>query len=175
MGLNINSTNPRSYQEIANENLKILYDCGISKLYHMTDTSNLPSINKSGGLLSLKEQLQKGVTANRPGGNRLSRKLALGLDRTDYVSLTWNRNHPMFSAVVKQRRLPSPVLIEIDLRVVRLPGVRYSFDNATKQVHLWTVLTDTQMKELTHRQSEVLIPKKVPSKLFLKKLAVTHM
>ncbi|OUE39109.1 hypothetical protein BZY95_17175 [Billgrantia desiderata SP1] len=67
----------------------------IQKLYHFTDTRNLPSIREQGGLLRLAEMKRRSVNGAVFGGNQWSHDadVARGLD--GYVHLCFLSEHPM--------------------------------------------------------------------------------
>ena len=103
---------------------------GVSKLYHFTDRANIPSIVQTGGLYSWSLCGLSTVGVRRPGGSDLSRQLDLRKGLQDYVRLSFTRDHPMMYAARADGRINDPVLLEVDLDVVRLPDVLFSDRNA---------------------------------------------
>jgi hypothetical protein len=160
-------------------NLHILSRLGISCFYHFTDRSCLPSIAEH-GLLSW-VGLDKEDIGGRKGSSELSRALDTSKGLGDFVRLSFTTRHPMMYVAQKDGRLLDPVVLEIHLSVVLIPGVLFSDRNATASS---AELSDSPGKirfdvalclnhfAVPHRdrpffQAEILVPKRV-SRCFIK-------
>jgi hypothetical protein len=97
-------------------------------LYHFTDKSNVPSIQRC-GLLSWKRLVAAGV-AHVPASDGPSRSLDLKKELEDYVRLAISDYHPMAYLAEKQGRVEELVWLTIDERVLRF-GPLFSNKNAT--------------------------------------------
>lgn len=104
----------------------------VRSLYHFTDRSNLPSVRQTGGLCSLASLKAGNIRIERPGGNQQSHDMDAerGLDR--YVHLCFTTSHPMKYVAQNDGRLPNPVYLSIDPRVLQLDGVLFTDDVANK-------------------------------------------
>ena len=101
---------------------------GITKLYHFTDRSSLPSIQKI-GLKSWVGLARDGIEG-RKGSSALSRLLDKKKGLGDFVRLCFTPRHPMMYVALTERRLEEAVVLEVDLDVVLQPGTLYSDINA---------------------------------------------
>jgi hypothetical protein len=118
-------------QASANEELLLqLRKSGVKRLYHFTDRQNVQSIVENGGLYSWAFCETFNLVISRPGGSALSRQLDSRKELQRYVRLSFVKDHPMMYSAVTDGRISDPVILEIDLEVVRLPDVRYSDRNA---------------------------------------------
>lgn len=108
-----------------------LSERGFTKLYHFTDRRNIESIIRTGGLYSSAFLKQSSIEVPRPGGNELSRNLDVRSGLQDYVRLSFIRDNPMMYAAKADGRISDPVILEIDIDVVRFPDVIFSDRNAT--------------------------------------------
>lgn len=159
--------------------ISYLLSQGITKLYHFTDRSNIPSIIKSGGLLSWKACENKGITINKPGGNDASHSLDFYRGLENYVRLSFTQRHPMMYLAQKDGRISDPVVLEIDLAVAGLITTLFADRNATKtdavitagyngakNIHYSTVRQSTHFdlspEEKEFYQAEVLVLERVP-------------
>ena len=66
----------------------------------------------------------------RKGSSKLSRKLDQNKGLGDFVRLSFTPNHPMLYVALKEARLVDPIVLEIDLSVILIPGTRFSDRNA---------------------------------------------
>jgi len=115
----------------ANEELLLqLRRNGVKKLYHFTDRQNIQSIIRNGGLYSWDLCETSNLVISRPGGSALSRQLDCRKGLQRYVRLGFARDHPMMYTAIGDGRISDPVVLEIDLDVVRLSDVLYSDRNA---------------------------------------------
>lgn len=115
----------------ANEELLLqLRRNGVKKLYHFTDRQNIQSIIRNGGLYSWDLCETSNLVISRPGGSALSRQLDCRKGLQRYVRLGFAKDHPMMFTAIGDGRISDPVVLEIDLDVVRLSDVLYSDRNA---------------------------------------------
>lgn len=154
---------------------------GITKLYHFTDRSNIPSIISNGGLYSWYACEQKGIKISRPGGSDTSKSLDSYKGLANYVRLSFTRNHPMMYVAKNEGRISDPVILEIDLSVAGYSTTKFSDRNAAKNsaiiatgyngvrnIHLSTVKQSTHFDlgdETQYYQAEVLVYEKIPLSL----------
>jgi hypothetical protein len=157
----------------ASDALLTLRGKGIKKLYHFTDVSSLPSIQKH-GLLSWVALDRMGIGGRR-GSSALSRELDTKKGLGDFVRLCFTQQHPMMYSAKKDGRLAEAVVLEIDLDVVSVPGVLFSDRNAAAsdavisrsptEIRFDLVRCSSQFAvSLTDRrfyQAEVLVPTSV--------------
>lgn len=98
-------------------------------LFHFTDPRNLPSIKKY-GLLSWQELVNKKIH-HYPASNELSRSLDRRYNLEDYVRLSLNKKHPMFSAAIYYGRVQQLVWLKINPDIIDFKDTLFSNDNAT--------------------------------------------
>jgi hypothetical protein len=98
------STTPSSLAEL---NLHFLFRQGVSRLYHFTDRSCLPSIANS-GLLSW-VGLEKAGIVGKKGSSELSRALDRRKGLGDFVRLSFSPKHPMLFVALKEVGWPIPL------------------------------------------------------------------
>lgn len=151
----------------------------ITKLYHFTVKSNIPSIINNGGLFSWKACEDRGISIARPGGNDTSRSLDFYRGLENYVRLSFTKNHPMMYLAQREGRLSDPVVLEVDIDVARAITTLFADRNATKtdavitagyngakNIHFSTVIQSTHFnlspEEKEFYQAEVLVLEKVP-------------
>ena len=159
--------------------LDILRQNGIKKLYHFTDRDNLRSIVENGGLFSWDYCVRHQIPIAKPGGSMTSRDLDCRVGCQNYVRISFTRNHPMMYVAQKDGRITNPIILEISLEVVDLPGTRFSDRNAAKngakiggtledlkRIHFHTVKAprhfDVSEDEQPFFQAEVLIKESIP-------------
>ena len=111
-------------------NIVKLRQNGITKLFHFTDASNIPSIEKH-GLMSGASLIEKSIES-KMNSDELSRSLDSEADLENYVRLSFNDQNPMMYQAVDEKRISKPVMLQIMLEVVSRPGVRFSDCNATR-------------------------------------------
>lgn len=148
---------------------------GITKLYHFTSYENLNSIKRTGGLLSWKRCYERRLKYVG-GGNSLSRDLDRRQGLEDYVRLSFCADHPMKYRLEQQGH--SLFLLQIDLSILSVPGVKFSDMNATdshatiqgginglKNVKLEATQRSYVRKDdedFKYHQAEILVPRTVP-------------
>ena len=148
---------------------------GITKLYHFTDRSSLPSIQKI-GLKSWVGLARDGIEG-RKGSSALSRLLDKKKGLGDFVRLCFTPRHPMMYVAVTERRLEEAVVLEVDLDVVLQSGTLFSDINAAStravvsgdpsvirfDVVLCSSIFDVPLGLRPFFQAEVLVPSLVAS------------
>jgi hypothetical protein len=127
-------------------------------LFHFTDPKNIPSIKKY-GLLSWEQLLNRKIE-HYPASNELSRNLDRRYNLENYVRLSLNQNHPMFSAAIYYKRVESLIWLKINPNVIDLSGTLFSNTNATCNKVIINQFKDTALKS-TDLQAEVLVKEKV--------------
>jgi len=103
---------------------------GVKGLYHFTDRSNLHSIKEHNGLFSWSFLTKNGIIIPAAGGDNLSRKLDQEKHLEDFVRLSFHPDHPMKYVVKNEGRVPNPVVLEIDPRVMMWEKTLFSNVNA---------------------------------------------
>ncbi len=107
----------------------------INCVYHFTDSKNLASIIKNGGLYSWYSCSKKGIHIKNPGGNRLSRKLDSRKGLEDYVHLCFHILHPMCIKKEMEAACMTPpgyiIMLKIHPAVFLLKSTLFSTENAT--------------------------------------------
>ncbi len=157
----------------------VLDNYGITKLYHFTDRSNLPSIIKNRGLLSWADCEEKDITIQNPGGDSFSRKSDKMSNLHHYVRLSFTNQHPMMFVCRKEGRIPHPVILEIDRSVINDSTTKFADMNAVKKgaligndllhfsnIHFHSVTRrshfDLPYEEQKYFQAEVLVENFIP-------------
>ncbi|MEA3463806.1 MAG: DarT ssDNA thymidine ADP-ribosyltransferase family protein [Patescibacteria group bacterium] len=116
----------KNYLEYKN----ILEKEGIKKIYHLTDSNNIESIKRHGGLYSRKYCESNNIKIYKTGGNDLSKKFDSqdSLENSeDYVRLSFVEDQPMFY------RRSNIVCLEIGIEVIYWDATFHSDINATTQ------------------------------------------
>lgn len=108
----------------------ILAKNNIVTLYHFTDKSNLPSIEKHGALFSLQYLDEKRIEIARPGGSEISRKIDYRRGLANFIRLSFAKDHPMRFVAQKEGRITTPVLIEVDANLILTKPSLFSRINA---------------------------------------------
>jgi ssDNA thymidine ADP-ribosyltransferase, DarT len=158
-------------------NVKVLRDNSIKSLFHFTDVSNLDSIRKN-GLLTWKT-LDERKISSKMNSSELSHKLDANKGLADFVRLSFCKKHPMMYIALKEKRISTPVVLEIKLEVVSRPGVLFCEANAAAKgvkasesprvVRFEIVQAASQQHlSLSQRpfyQGEVLVPDCIPPHL----------
>jgi hypothetical protein len=155
-------------------------------LYHVTDSDNINNIYNANALLSKNEQNKRNIHPVRKGGNQLSDSLEENKGLVNYVHLSFTHDLPMFNVVGNERPvnpIVTPVVIEIDYRVIFLKFSKFSDVNALDNsavigsdlddfqrinfslIHRGVWENDRERKEI---QAEILIQNFVAKKYFLK-------
>lgn len=107
-----------------------LEDLGkITKLFHFTDSRNLPLIKEHGGILSSRLLREMGI-AFTAGGNEWSIKQDLRTGVDGYVHLCWDTGHPMVHHVEQRADKPKLVYLQIHTKILERDGVKFSRDVA---------------------------------------------
>ena len=158
-------------------NVKTLRDNSIKSLFHFTDVSNLDSIREN-GLLTWKK-LDERKISSKMNSSQLSRKLDTSKGLAGFVRLSFCKRHPMMYTALKEKRISTPVVLEIKLEVVSRPGVLFCETNAAaktaKASESPRVIRFEVVKAPSHRdvhvnqrhfyQGEVLVPDCIPPHL----------
>lgn len=180
------------FQYISDKTIKIesveilseLTKNGIKCLYHFTDLSNWKSIQKMNGLFSWRYLCRNNIIVSKPGGNPLSHSLDTRKCLDEYVSLSFNRDHPMLFVAKKEKRILNPIIIEVDISVTLLISTSFSNINAIdNNANIGIGLSDLELidlpfiqsgirwngeKEKKSLQAEVLVRERIPMDLFVK-------
>lgn len=147
------------------------------RLFHFTDTRNLPSIRQS-GLLSWAELVRRGIVPEAPGGNDLSHRLDVRKGTADDVHLCLFDDHGMLANARDDGRISESVFLHIDPAVLMAEGVRFTDDNAAgndtvvrplteidefidhQVVYGWTDWKDADVQAIKQRMKrfEILVP-----------------
>jgi hypothetical protein len=101
------------------------------KVFHWTDTRNLPSIGQH-GLLSLVELAERGISPPAAGGNLISKQLDASSGLDSYVHLCLSDQHPMEYVARQEGRVLEVRYIQIDKSVLERDGVLFCNDVANK-------------------------------------------
>lgn len=165
-------SNWKSFEDVLNQ-------YGITKLYHFTDRSNLNSIIQNRGLLSWADCEEKGISIAKPGGDMSSRIYDKRDNLHHYVRLSFTNQHPMMFVARRERRIPNPVVLEIDKSVIFEDNTLFSNMNAVKRgasiggdlsafnnIHFSSVIRnkhfDLPVEEQKYFQAEVLVQNYIP-------------
>ena len=114
------------------EFIKVIDSNKITKLYHFTDRSNIPSIKATGGLYSWWLAEQKGISISKPGGIGFGRNLDVRKGLQNHVRLSFNNRNPMLFVAQNEGRILNPIFLEIDPAVMLLNKTLFTKENATK-------------------------------------------
>lgn len=104
----------------------------IDAVWHFTDRSNLESIQKNHGLLSLAELRRRGVEISAPGGNEWSHEADEIKGVHEFVHLSFIDDHPMLFRAKQESRILNPVWIKIDASILLEDGVCFTVDVSNK-------------------------------------------
>lgn len=160
---------------------------GIKKIWHFTDQANIQSIMDNGGLLSLSELRRKQMDIPAPGGNQWSHDADVKKGVDEYVHLAFTNDHPMLFIAKKDKRIATPVWIQISTEVLASSYIRYTMDVSNKkgvclltaqeavaELDFQVLFTQTDWKDPAIQErrkvalkSEILIPKRVPKEMFI--------
>ena len=158
-------------------NVKTLRDNGIRSLFHFTDASNLDSI-RANGLLTWKTLNERKISC-KMNSSDLSHKLDASKGLADFVRLSFCKRHPMLYKAKAEKRISTPVVLEIKLEVVSRPGVLFCETNAaangskaseSPRVIRFEVVKATSSRAVPESQrpfyqGEVLVPDNIPPHL----------
>ena len=95
-------------------NSQVLRNNDVHSLFHFTDASNLESISKH-GLLTWKKLGEQQITA-RMNSSELSHRLDTKAGLADFVRLSFCKKHPMMYIALKEQRISTAVVLEINLK-----------------------------------------------------------
>lgn len=101
-------------------------------VWHFTDKSNINSIEKNGGLLSLGELERRGIDIPSPGGNDWSHDADRIKGLHEYVHLTFLDDHPMLFKSKKEKRIKEPIWIKIKSEILLVDDILFSSDVSNK-------------------------------------------
>ncbi|MCD4674953.1 MAG: DUF4433 domain-containing protein [Desulfobacula sp.] len=110
----------------------IIKEFGINDIWHFSDLSNLESINKNGGLLSLAELTQRGIIISKPGGNEWSHDADRRTGLDTYIHLSFLKNHPMQYIAHNDGRHPEPIWLRIDTKILLKNTTHFCCDVSNK-------------------------------------------
>jgi len=122
---------------------EVLDDNHVRYLYHFTDSRNIPSIKRHGGLFSWQYCHAHGITIPCQGGDYDSQELDKMYGLEDYVRLSFCDDHPM--AYRLKLSGSNIVILKIKTDVVLLKDTQFSDINAADKRH-------THGKSLKHLQ-----------------------
>jgi hypothetical protein len=167
--------------------IAIVKKYGFDGVWHFTDKSNLDSMQKNKGILSLGELENKGITIPTPGGNDWSHDAdrMKGLD--EYVHLAFVDDHPMLFRARQDERIKDPVWLKIRSEIILGDGVRFCSDvsnksgvcildpdEAKEEIDFEVLFTymdwrdpDIQRRRQAAIKSEILVPRMVPIEMIL--------
>lgn len=103
----------------------------INYLYHFTDISNIDYIKSRSGLYSFKYLNDNGIDDVKYGGNDWSHEADAMAGVDNYVHLCFLKNHPM-EFIARTERSLNTFWLEINLKVLNIPGVRFTADVSNK-------------------------------------------
>lgn len=113
----------KEFEEILDQN-------NIEYLYHFTDTRNIPSIKKQGGLFSWHYCDVNRINIPFPGGGTGSRYNDSKNGKVDYVRLAFNKNHPMLYIAKDDGRIDNHIWLKINREVTFFEYTEFSDKNA---------------------------------------------
>lgn len=156
----------------------------IECFYHFTERRNLKSILKSGGLMSFQELRNRQINVLH-SSNELSWELDAKKGLSNYIRLSFVKNHPMFWKA-KYEKNYELIWIQIDREIAIWENTKFTDKNATdKNVKLGNDLgflktidydaihkskdgyNTLHEEEKKHAQSEILVERFIPKKYFL--------
>ncbi len=166
--------------------LQVLQANGINNLYHFTDKRNWDSIQQYGGLFSWGYMQGNGIAIPYAGGDDLSRSLDIRKNLSDYVRLSFCKDHPMMYRLKQQGY--DLVLLKIDIIAATLDGTLFSDINATdNDAHIGGTIDDLKRIDFAAtqesyvkkdspsfklHQAEVLIKTKLPIDYIIETIAI---
>ncbi|QZE15758.1 DUF4433 domain-containing protein [Halosquirtibacter laminarini] len=117
----------------ASDLYEILQSNGIEKLYHFTERENVKSIMDHGGLYARELLHRNNINIKNPGGDTLSYELDKMKSSEHYVRLSFCKRHPMLEEMIKKGRIQDPVILEIDVSVLKRIGSKICDQNASRR------------------------------------------
>ncbi len=156
----------------------------IPKLYHFTDSRNLPSIRDRKAIYSMAKLRSFDLDVHFPGGNEWSLTADIGCGMNEYVHLCFRNQHPMEYRAKNDGQIERTAWLEIDPSVLERPGVLFcpgisnkagmtthSLAEAAEMIDFDVLYTrldwkDPQVRERLHdaERYEFLIPDLIPIK-----------
>jgi hypothetical protein len=151
--------------------------------YHFTERRNLRSILQSGGLMSFQELKNQQINVIHVS-NELSWELDAKGGLSNYIRLSFVKNHPMFWKAKYEMNVEL-IWIQIDREIATWENTKFTDKNATdKNVKLGSDLSFLKTinydaihkskdgynilhEEKKHAQSEILVERFIPKKYFL--------
>lgn len=149
-------------------------------MYHTTDSKNVDSIKKYGGLYSWKYLYDNKIDIAKPGSNALSRNLDTKKGLENYVRLSFSKNTPMNYIAKRDGRIKNPFYYKINPIFILFKGTKFSDINATDNDaytgdNIWDFFkidikiaksgTYTNEREKKLLQAEVLVKTHIPISL----------
>lgn len=119
-------TRKPNWQEFA----QVLKENGIISLYHFTDKANIRAIKSAGGLYSWSYLEKEDIFVSSPGSGPKARLAALQFGLSDFISLSFIKDHPMKHVALKEGRISDPVTLEISIEVIFWEHTEFSTMNA---------------------------------------------
>jgi len=101
-------------------------------VWHFTDRSNIESIEKNGGLLSLGALERRGIEIPVPGGNQWSHDADKTKGLHEYVHLAFIDDHPMLFISKQEGRIKDPVWLKIKSEILLEEDVLFCSDVSNK-------------------------------------------
>ena len=165
----------------------ILTKYKIDCIWHFTDKSNLESIQKHKGLLSLGELERRRIEIPVPGGNQLSHDLDKAEGLHKYVHMAFVSDPPMLFDAKKEGRITDPIFLKVRSTILLEKGVLFcskvsnssdavilDANQAKAQIDFDVLFTpmdwkDTEVRKRRRaaRKSEILVPNFVPIEMIL--------
>jgi ssDNA thymidine ADP-ribosyltransferase, DarT len=153
--------------------------------YHFTDSRNLESIRKNGGLHPLATLREKQIDIAAPGGNDWSHDADERRGLHKFVHLCLRDQHPMEYVVRKEGRIVESVYLKIKPEIIGCEGIRFTPDVSNKKdvplltlaeaveeldlevIYRWTNWRDPEIQKRLRKAAkyELLIPQSIPLKL----------
>lgn len=109
---------------------KILKENNITTFYHFTDRVNLESIKMNKGLFSWNHLDKKNINVVSPGSGVEARWEAKSFGLSDYISLSFVKDHPMKYVARKEGRISNPIILEISIEACFWKETQFSTMNA---------------------------------------------
>ncbi len=158
----------------------------VTWLYHFTDSRNLDSIRKFGGLYSTAQLRKRGIDGHVPGGNQWSLDADQGCGMDQYVHLCFRNNHPMQHIAKSEGRIEKTRWLLVRSEILSLKGVLFCpgvsnkagmtthpMDEAADMIDYEVLYTNTnwndpeiQARLRAAELCEILVPDFVPFKYF---------
>jgi hypothetical protein len=121
------------FKSEAEDLYSILKNNGINKLYHFTESENIESIKRNGGIWTRDVCERNGINIVNPGGDQFSLNLDKMKNAINYVRLSFCKYHPMKKTIQEKKRMNNPVVLEIDASIIDLIGTKFCEKNASRR------------------------------------------